>query len=315
MTERDTSTIAPEPKDAWAAHRSLRVRANGLRFHVTEAGEGDELVLCLHGFPELGYSFRHQLPMLAGLGYRVWAPDLRGYGQTERPRRTADYAIERLLDDVSGLIEAAGVRRATLVSHDWGGLIAWHFAHRRPEQLDRLVVMNLPHPVLLARAIRRGPQLLRSLYVLLFQLPWLPERMLAADGHRRIERAFTSMAVDPSRFMQEDLRIYRDAAAEPGALRAMLAYYRAYVLGGGSRRQARLGYPVIEAPTLLIWGERDTALGRETTIGTDELVRDLTVRYLPTASHWVQQEDPERVNAMLAAWLSGARVPEAWEIG
>lgn len=294
--------------------RSIEVDANGLRFHVLEEGEGDRLALCLHGFPELSYSWRHQLPLLGRLGYRAWAPDMRGYGRTERPTRTRDYAMEILIDDVVGLVHAAGCKKATIIAHDWGGLIAWHVAMRHPEVVDRLVVMNLPHPALLAREIRRGPQALRSLYALVFQIPWLPERMLSADGHRRIDNAFTSMAVDPTSFTDEDLRRYREAASEPGALTAMLAYYRAYVRGGGAARQRALGFPRIDAPTLMIWGEHDTALGKETTIGTAEHVSDLTVRYLPNASHWVQQEAPETVNAMLRAWLTGARVPQAWEI-
>jgi pimeloyl-ACP methyl ester carboxylesterase len=272
------------------------------------------LALCLHGFPELSYSWRHQLPVLAGLGYRVWAPDLRGYGQTDRPDRTRDYRMELLIDDVVGLVRAAGEEKATIIAHDWGGLIAWHVAMRHPEVVDRLVVMNLPHPAVLAREIRRGPQAMRSLYTLVFQLPWLPERLLSTDGHRRIDNAFTSMAVDPTRFTPEDLRHYREAASEPGALTAMLAYYRAYLRGGGAARQRALGFPRIDAPTLMIWGEHDTALGKETTIGTAEHVRDLTVRYLPNASHWVQQEAPETVNAMLRAWLGGSPVPQAWEV-
>lgn len=292
---------------------AIDIRANGLRFHVLEEGRGDRLALCLHGFPELGRSWRHQLPMLARLGYRAWAPDLRGYGRTDRPPRTADYAIEALMDDVAGLIAAAGPRETVLIGHDWGGFIAWHLAMRRPELIDRLIVLNIPHPERLSRAMR-GPQLWRSSYVLLFQLPWLAERLLAADDYRRIDNAFTSMAVDPSRFGIDDLRRYRDAAAQPGALHAMLAYYRAYVRGGGGIRQARLGFPVIDAPTLLIWGEQDTALGRETTIGTAKHVRDLTLRYVPHASHWVQQEAPETVNAMIEAWLRGEPVPQAWDL-
>ncbi len=293
---------------------SIEVRANGLRFHVHEEGEGDRLVLCLHGFPELGYSWRRQLPLLARLGYRAWAPDLRGYGRTERPTRTRDYAIERLMDDVEGLVEAAGVRRATVLAHDWGGLIAWYLTMRRPALVERLAIFNIPHPALLEREMRHLPQLRRSWYALVFQLPWLPERLLAGDDHRRIDNAFLTSAADPSRFTEEDLRVYREAAAEPGALTAMLAYYRALVRGGGARRQKRLGYPVIDVPTLMIWGERDTALGKETTVGTARYVRDLTLRYLPNAAHWVQQEAPEAVNVMLEAWLTGRPVPQAWEL-
>jgi pimeloyl-ACP methyl ester carboxylesterase len=284
------------------------VRANGLRFHVATCGAGDRLALCLHGFPECWFSWRHQMPLLAELGYRVWAPDLRGYGDSDRPAGVAAYAIEPLMDDVAGLIDAAGARSTLLIAHDWGGVIAWYFAMRRVRPLDRLVIMNLPHPALMERALRTWRQLRRSWYMLLFQLPWLPEALLRAFDYRAIGEAFRGMAVDKSRFPDDVLRVYRDNAARPGALRAMLNYYRAMLRGSGDR-QRRLGYPTIAVPTLLVWGERDTALGKETTYGTDRYVGDLTVRYLPDVSHWVQQEAPEAVNAILAAWLTGAAVP------
>jgi epoxide hydrolase 4 len=292
------------------------VQANGLRFHVASCepeGGGERLALFLHGFPECWYSWREQLPLLARLGWRAWAPDLRGYGESDRPPHVADYDIERLLDDVSGLIRAAGARETLLVGHDWGGVIAWFFAMRRPEEIARLCIMNLPHPACMQRAFWRGRQLLRSWYVLFFQLPWLPELLAAADDYRAIRQAFVGMAVDKSRFPDEVLQVYRDNAARPGALTAMINYYRAMVRGGG-RRQAALGFPPIERPTLMIWGEQDAALGLETTYGTEEYVRDLTLRYLPGVSHWVQQEAPEKVNAMLEAWLLGKPVPQAWEL-
>ncbi len=292
------------------------VEANGIRFGVREeVGSGERgLALCLHGFPESSHSWRHLLPTLAALGYRAWAPDLRGYGASDKPPRTEDYAIEVLMDDVGGLIAAAGAERATILSHDWGGLIAWHVAMRRPELVERLIVMNLPHPACLAREIRHGRQLRKLWYVAAFQIPGLAERQLAQDGFRRIDNAFTATAVHPERFTEDDLRAYRESAAQPGALRGMLAYYRAFVRGGGGRRQQRLGYPTIEAPTLVIWGEHDLALEKATTIGTDRYVHDLTLRYV-NASHWVQQDAPEVVDAMVRAWLSGERVPEEWELG
>lgn len=294
--------------------RSIDVRANGLRFHVREAGEGDRLVLCLHGFPQSSHLFRHHQPLLARLGYRSWAPDLRGYGRSDRPARTRDYAIEILMDDVQGLIEAAGARRATLFGHDWGGLIAWLVAMRRPALVERLVIANMPHPGPLARELRRPRQLARFWYAALFQLPFLPERMLSDDGGRRVENAILSSTTAPSRFTPDDLALYREAARDPRAVRAMLAYYRAFVRGGGARRQGRLGYPTVSAPTLLIWGEQDTALGQETTLGTAAWASDLTLRYLPDASHWVLEEQPEVVGAMLEAWLEGRPVPQAWEV-
>jgi pimeloyl-ACP methyl ester carboxylesterase len=292
------------------------VRANGLRFHVAscEPDAGSErLALFLHGFPECWYSWRAQLPLLARLGWRAWAPDLRGYGESDRPPRVADYDLEHLMDDVSGLIAASGARETLLVGHDWGGVIAWTFAMRRPEQIARLGIMNLPHPACMQRAFWRGPQLLRSWYVFFFQIPWLPERLLSAADYRAIRQAFAGMAIDKSRFPDEVLQVYRDNAARPGALTAMVNYYRAALRGGG-RRQVALGFPRIERPTLMIWGEEDRALGIETTYGTEEYVADLTLRYLPGVSHWVQQEAPEKVNAMLEAWLLGKPVPQAWEL-
>lgn len=281
------------------------VDANGLSFHVATCGEGERLALLLHGFPECWYSWRLQMPLLARLGYRVWAPDLRGYGDSGRPARMQDYAIEKLVDDVAGLVEASGAKSTLLIAHDWGALIAWVFAARRVRPLERLIIMNVPHPAIFEREVRRWPQLRKSWYALFFQIPWLPEALLRAGNYRAVAEAFRGMAVDKSRFPEEVLRVYRENAARPGALTAMLNYYRAAIRGGGGRRQRELGYPVIDVPTLLVWGEQDAALGKETTYGTDRYVSDLTVRYLPNVSHWVQQEAPETVNRLMEEWLAG----------
>jgi pimeloyl-ACP methyl ester carboxylesterase len=290
------------------------VEANGLRFHVATCGEGDRLALFLHGFPECWYSWRHQLPLLARLGYRAWAPDLRGYGETDRPPRMQDYSMERLLDDVAGLIDASGSKSVTLLAHDWGGVIAWFFAMRRLRPLDRLIVMNLPHPAVMEKELRKWRQIKKSWYVLLFQIPRLPEALFRAGNYKLIGDAFVNSALDKSRFPEEVLQVYRENAARPGALTAMLNYYRALVRGGGGDRQAKLGYPVIDTPTLMVWGESDIALGKESTYGTERWVPNLTIRYLPNVSHWVQQEAPEVVNAMLEAWLTDRPVPEAGEV-
>ncbi len=301
------ATEAPPPLPI----RHEQVRANGLRFHVAACGEGDRLALCLHGFPELWLSWRHQLPLLARLGWRAWAPDLRGYGESERPPRVGDYALERLLDDVAGLVDASDASRVMLVAHDWGALIAWIAAIRRVRSFERLVILNLPHPAAAAPAFRRPAQLLRSWYVLFFQLPWLPEWLLGRRDAEAIGRMFERAAVHPERFPEDVVRAYREAAARPGALTAMLNYYRALVRGGGLRRQRRQGFPRLETPTLMLWGVQDLALTLATTRGTEQHVDDLVLRYLPDASHWVQQDQPELVDAMLEAWLSGAPVPHA----
>jgi len=284
--------------------------ANGLRFHVAECGEGERLALCLHGFPELWLSWRHQIPLLAELGYRVWAPDLRGYGETERPSRTRDYDLDLLLGDVAGLIDAAGCRETLLVGHDWGGIIAWLFANERLRTLDRLVVMNCPHP---AVAIRSGGlrQLLRSWYMFFFQLPRLPEWALRAGRGRRLVEMFRHSVNRPDVFPPEVLRAYQEAVIRPGAAKAMIDYYRMLFRGPGSRRMRRAEPRMIDTPTLLLWGEADFALGKQTTFGTERYVPELSVRYLPGVSHWVQQEARETVNSMLEAWLCDQPVPEA----
>jgi len=300
--------------DAVAVDESIRhefVRAGDLRFHVAACGEGERLALCLHGFPECWYSWRHQLPLLADLGYRVWAPDLRGYGESDKPSGLREYAIEALVADAAALIDASGARSTTLIAHDWGAIVAWYFAIRRVRPLERLVIMNVPHPFAAMPAIRSWKQFARSWYVLFFQLPWLPERLLGARGQRAIGEAMRRSCVNPENFPDAALEVFRRAAARPGALTAMLNYYRAFIRGGGARRQLRLGPRTIETPTLMLWGEQDVALTRETTYGTDAFVSDLTLRYLPEASHWVQQDAPEAVNRMLRAWLRGEAVPEA----
>ncbi|MDX2170877.1 MAG: alpha/beta hydrolase [Deltaproteobacteria bacterium] len=290
------------------------VTANRLRFHVAECGGGDRLALCLHGFPECWYSWRAQLPVLARLGYRAWAPDLRGYGDSDRPAGWREYQIEALLDDVAGLIDAAGARETVLIAHDWGAIIAWWFAIRRIRPLARLVIMNVPHPAPFDRELRTWKQLKRSWYAVFFQLPRLPEALMRARDYAAIREAFRGSAIDKTRFTDDVLQVYRDNAARPGGLTAMLNYYRAYARGGGGKRQRGLGYGRIETPTLMLWGEEDVALCKETTYGTEGWVPNLTLRYLPGVSHWVQQEQPEIVNAMLEAWLSGEHVPEMREL-
>jgi epoxide hydrolase 4 len=289
--------------------RYQTIHANGLDFNVATAGSGERLALCLHGFPESSFSWRHQMPLLAQLGFRVWAPDLRGYGGSSRPLGVPAYALETLEEDVAALIEASGARDVVLVGHDWGAVIAWYYAMFGRLPISKLIIMNVPHPALMEKGLRTRRQLAKSWYIFFFQLPWIPEWGLARRGCEAIGRVFRDMAVDKARFPDEVLRVYREAAAAPGALTAMLNYYRALIRG--LRRIRRRGIVQIDTPTLMIWGEVDAALGKELTYGTEEHVSNLTLRYLPNVSHWVQQEAPETVNAMIEAWLLGHSVPYA----
>jgi pimeloyl-ACP methyl ester carboxylesterase len=289
--------------------RYCSVRANGIDFNVAVAGSGTRLALCLHGFPENSFSWRYQLPLLARLGYLAWAPDLRGYGASSRPTGVDAYAMENLEADIAALIEASGATEVLLIGHDWGALIAWHYAMSGRIGIARLIIMNVPHPALAAKGMRTFRQMKKSWYIYFFQIPKLPEWALARRRYTAIRHVFRSMAVDKSRFPDEVLRVYQDAAAQPGALTAMINYYRALIRGRKRQRSRRRG--TIEVPTLMLWGEVDAALGKELTYGTDRYVRHLTLRYLPNVSHWVQQEAPETVNAMIEAWLAGNPVPYA----
>jgi len=292
------------------------VSANGLRFEVDQCGSGDQLALCLHGFPECSFSWRYQLPLLARLGFTAWAPNLRGYGRSSRPARINDYALHHLVADVAGLIDAAGKSSTVLIAHDWGAALAWNLALRRIRPLARLIILNLPHPALFFKNLFRYPQIMRSWYIFFFQIPFLPEWLFGLNRAQAIADAFRSMAIDKSQFPDDVLEVYRQQALQPGALTAMLNWYRALMRHLPSARDASLfERTMLDVPTLLIWGEHDAALGKELTFGTEKLVRDFTLRYLPNVSHWVQQEAPETVNAMIEAWLCGQPVPYADESG
>lgn len=273
---------------------------NDIRLHYVTQGEG-ELVLLLHGFPEFWYSWRHQIPVLAE-HFRVVAPDLRGYNLSEKPPGVGSYQIERIVEDVVALVHHLGYERAIVVGHDWGGMIAWRLAIERPDLVRRLIVLNIPHPEAMRRGLRRPRQLLRSWYIFFFQLPWLPELALRARNYAAIERAFRGMAVRKEAFSDADIAAYQEAAARPGALTAAINWYRAAFRSEPFIRPQPL--PRVEAPTLMIWGENDAALGEELTYGTERWVRDFRVYYIPNCSHWVQQEQPELVNRLILEFLS-----------
>lgn len=292
---------------------TCRVQANGLTFELDEClpdgGANGKLALCLHGFPESKFSWRFQLPLLARLGYRAWAPNQRGYGGSSRPKGVAAYDIDHLVADVEALIAASGAKETLLIAHDWGAIVAWHCAMRRIKTLTRLVIMNVPHPARFMEDIRTNKkQRRKSWYVLFFQLPWLPEWMLGRRRAKAVGNAFLGMAIDKSRFPEPVLEHYRANALIPGAIKAMVNYYRAARRAGDRMVPAD---PTVDVPTLILWGEEDSALEKSLVPGTERFVKDLTVRYLPGVSHWVQQEAPETVNVLLEAWLTGAEVPEA----
>jgi pimeloyl-ACP methyl ester carboxylesterase len=268
----------------------------GVRLHHVEAGEGP-LVVLLHGFPEFWYGFRRQIPALARAGFRVVVPDLRGYNRSDRPAGVEAYTGRELADDVAGLIRACGEERAAVVGHDWGAGVAWSFAMAHPGMLRRLAVLNGPHPQMMVRGLSDPGQLLRSWYMFFFQLPRLPELVLGRDGGRGLTGTFRREA-RPGSFTEADLELYCEAFTQPGALTAMVNYYRALARPRGRVRARR-----VEVPVLSLWGEEDRHLKRELARPTPDLVADLEVVYLPGASHWVQHDAPSEVNERLAGFL------------
>jgi epoxide hydrolase 4 len=270
-----------------------------VRLHYVEAGPADGTpVVLLHGFPEFWYSWRHQIPALAAAGLRAIAPDMRGYNLSSKPSDVSAYAASRLAADIRDLIRERGCERACVAGHDWGAAVAWVAAMRHPEVLERLAILNVPHPRLMLNALRRpSRQLLRSWYIFFFQLPWMPEQAVAAGDWYMLRYSFEHDA-RPGAFTPEDIDRYREAWSQPGAVAAMLAYYRASVRrppsGGGGR------FTPIQAPTLVIWGERDRALGAELAEPDRADVPGLTrVVRIPEASHWVQHDRPDRVSELL----------------
>jgi pimeloyl-ACP methyl ester carboxylesterase len=274
-------------------------QVNGIRMHYVRAGAGERLVVLLHGFPQCWYTWRYQIPALAE-HYTVIAPDLRGYNETEKPRW--GYEMDGLVQDIAELVRVAGYERGTVVGHDWGGVIAWSLAIARPELVERLVTLNTPHPGRFGPGARMSPrQLLRSAYIVLFQIPAVPELVIRLGDYDMVEGFIRKDMVDRRRMSDDDMRFYRQALARPGALHAALTYYRRALLHtGGIFHGTGLH---VRAPTMMIWGEPDRYFGSELIKGTGRFVPNLRVEMIPRCSHWVQEEAAPRVTELLLDFL------------
>jgi pimeloyl-ACP methyl ester carboxylesterase len=276
------------------------VGANGLQFHVVKAGPHDgPLVLLLHGFPEFWYGWRHQIPRLSSAGFRVWAPDQRGYNLSDKPGGIAPYAVDHLADDVLGLIDAAGREQVHLVGHDWGAVVAWRVARLFPERLQRLVVLNGPHSSVMEEQLRENAaQLRRSWYMFFFQLPFLPELALAGCGWQVALEILRSTSRS-STYKEYELKLYRRAWSRPRAMSSMINWYRALRI-----RSARQAPRRISVPTLMIWGANDIALGQELAQPSVDYCDDGQLIMLEDATHWVQHDRSETVNQLLVDFLT-----------
>jgi pimeloyl-ACP methyl ester carboxylesterase len=280
---------------------------DGAPFHLhaeTAGPEDGPLVVLLHGFPEFWYGWRHQIGGLARSGFFVVAPDQRGYNLSGKPRGIRNYTLDKLAGDITGILDHYGRERAMISGHDWGAAVAWHLAIHHPERVERLAILNVPHPGAMNRALLQplSGQFSRSWYALFFQLPGLPELLLRAHRFAAMRRMLRVSAAHPNTFTAEDLARYVEAWSQPGALTAMLNWYRA-VLQGGTRyaNQER-----VRVPTLILWGERDIALVSDLAEMSLAYCDDGRLVRFPEASHWVQHEAAERVTSRMAAFFAGA---------
>ena len=277
-----------------------------VRLHYVEAGEGP-LVLLLHGFPQFWYQWRHQIPALVEAGFRVVAPDMRGYNLSDKPLGVRAYRVELLARDVERLILACGEQTAVVVGHDWGAIAAWIAAMRHPERVEKLAILNVPHPARSLDGLLSPMQLLRSSYVFFFQIPRLPEEVIRAGDFGLLRSVFRSDPVKPEALTAEDIERYIEAIAQPGVLTASLNYYRALLR---NPREMRALLQRVEAPVLVIWGEKDRFLSRRLAepprLWVPNLIR---VKRLPDASHWVAEDRPLEVNTLLLDFLLSPFIP------
>jgi pimeloyl-ACP methyl ester carboxylesterase len=282
----------------------VHVRANRIKFHCVTAGEGP-LCLCLHGFPESWYSWRNQIPLLAR-SYKVVVPEMRGYGETDTPREVSEYRIPVLIEDVRGLIGALGRTEATIVAHDWGGIVALHYAEAHPQTVTRLVVMNAPHLgdyVDLVFKKKRIRQIAKAWYVLMNQIPYLTETVLSAGNYAVCEWLIKRYAVRKDVLSRDVMEQWKQCLRKSG-LRGGVNYYRATRWAVREHLAGRLTAGSISAPVMVIWGEVDRAL--ETELGhsiQNHVSGSFDFRLVKGSGHWVQQEAAEEVNELLAAFL------------
>jgi pimeloyl-ACP methyl ester carboxylesterase len=291
--------------------KDSNVHVNGVRLHVVTAGKGP-LILFLHGFPEFWYEWKNQLAEF-GKDHLAVAPDMRGYDLSDKPEALDQYKMNVLVEDVRALGDHfSRQKKFILVAHDWGGAIAWAFAIAHPEMLEKLVIVNAPHPGVFGRLLATDPaQQKASQYMLMFRSPQA-EQTLSADNYAWLVSAVLGDGLKNGVFTEEDKQAYVKAWSQPGALTGGLNYYRANEVGppaagqnasGGRGSAPDLSALMVKVPTLVIWGEKDTALLTQNLDGLDKFVPQLTIKRIPDGSHWVVHEKRDEVNAAIRDFI------------
>jgi epoxide hydrolase 4 len=276
------------------------IKTNGIRLHTVMAGpkSGPPVVL-LHGFPENWRCWVRQIPALTAAGCRVIIPDQRGYNLSDKPKGVESYRVDVLVEDIIGLIKALDYEKVNLVGHDWGAFVAWMLAIKRPDMLHRLGIINVPHPAVAKRFLKRDfEQMRRSLYALFFQLPWLPETLMRV-GYWNLAASGMCRSGKPNAFTDEDIKKYKEAWSQPGAMTAMLNWYRAVV-----RYQPDITNDMqVKVRTLILWGVQDFALSRRMARPSLDYCEDGNLIFFPEATHWVQREEADEVNKRLLEFM------------
>ncbi len=280
--------------------RLSRIALNGIHLHVAEAGPADgPLVVLLHGFPEFWYGWRNQIGPLAEQGFHVLAPDQRGYNLSDKPNGIESYDLDQLSADVIALADHFRQDTFAIVGHDWGAAVGWWLAGRHGDRMRRLGVLNAPHPAVWLDAMQNNPvQKRMSGYVRFFQIPYLPELLIGINRSKALAKGFHD-SIRAGAFTEADLKEYRKAWAQPGALTAMINYYRALL----RKRLPPAAEYHVSCPTLVIWGKQDAYGVPELAEASSRLCSDCRVEYLDRSTHWVQHDEPEYVNDLLARFL------------
>jgi epoxide hydrolase 4 len=281
-------------------YEHLTVRSGLISLHAVAAGPADgPLVILLHGFPEYWYGWRHQIDALAAAGFRVIAPDGRGYNQSDKPARIKDYALSELASDVLAVADGCGRKQFFLAGHDWGAAVAWHVALTCPQRVKRLAILNVPHPAVMKRFVSTHlSQIRRSWYMLLFQIPALPERLFFAANFRMGAGSLTRSS-KPGTFTEEDLKLYREAWSRPGAVRSMIHWYRALFRYRPVYRNIS-----VQVPVRIIWGQQDMFLLPQMADTSLRHCPDGNLTMIEDATHWVQHEKADLVNRLLTDWFT-----------
>lgn len=285
----------------YGKHNMITLKSSGEKLHYVSKGSSDQpLMLFVHGFPECWYTWRYQMTHFSS-NYRVVAIDQRGYGLSSKPSQVKDYKVDILARDIADVIEQLGYQSCVLVGHDWGGVVAWATAIQYPRLVDKLIILNCPHPAAFLSAMSFA-QLRRSWYIFFYQIPFIPELLVQANDFALLRRAFLEPPMglaNPKNMTNEDLDVFKYTFSQPGTATAAINYYRALLRYRRDDSKSRINRPV-----LIVWGCQDKALGEELADASKSYCSNVQLKKIKHASHWVQQDEPEVVNQFIEAFLN-----------